>query len=72
MYHTHHQYLYTPQKNILDGELLWRYSQLSFKEKTDFAKQIGTSQAQVMEDLQVLDRVAAHFWSDIWYILLLL
>ena len=36
-----------PQRNMLDGELLWRYPLLSNKERFDFAKQIGTTQNQV-------------------------
>jgi len=61
LFQTRHQYLYSPQRNILDGELLWRYPQLSWKEKTDFAKQIGTTQAQILEDLKEMDKVSAHF-----------
>ena len=61
LFQTRHQYLYSPQRNILDGELLWRYPQLSSKEKTDFAKQIGTTQAQILEDLKEMDKVSAHF-----------
>ena len=40
-YYTKEQYLYTPQKNVLDAQLIWQYTQLSVKEKIDFAKQIG-------------------------------
>ena len=40
-----------PQRNMLDGELLWRYPLLSNKERFDFAKQIGTNQNQVSDDL---------------------
>ena len=47
-YHSRHQFLHAPQKTILDGELLWKYVSLSSKEKTDFAKQIGTSPGQVV------------------------
>ena len=46
---------------MLDGELLWRYPQLSCKERSDFAKQIGTTQAQIMDDLKEMDKVSAHF-----------
>jgi cleavage and polyadenylation specificity factor subunit 1 len=61
MFHSHHQYLYSPQHKVLDGELLWRYIQLSGKEKADFAKQIGTSVGQILEDLKEVDKVSAHF-----------
>ena len=39
--------LYGIQRNMLDGELIWQYLNLSLKEKNDFAKQIGTFPAQV-------------------------
>lgn len=60
-FHSHHQYLYSPQHKVLDGQLLWRYIQLSGKEKADFAKQIGTSVSQILEDLKEVDKVSAHF-----------
>lgn len=46
-YNTRHQIQYTPQRGFLDGKLLWQYLHLSGKEMADFAKQIGTSPAQV-------------------------
>jgi cleavage and polyadenylation specificity factor subunit 1 len=55
------QYLYTAQRNILDGELLTCYPQLSRKQRTDFAKQIGTSPAQILDDLKELDKITTHF-----------
>ena len=61
LFQTRHQYLYNPQKNILDGNLLARYSQLSLKEKLDFAKQIGTSPRQVLDNLKDMDMITAHF-----------
>lgn len=61
MFHSRHQYLHTPQKNILDGELLMTYPQLSLKQRTDFAKQIGTTPAQILEDLKELDKITAYF-----------
>jgi cleavage and polyadenylation specificity factor subunit 1 len=35
------------QKNILDGELLWKYTNLSIMEKIEIAKRLGTSNDQV-------------------------
>lgn len=61
MFNTRHQYLYSHQHNMLDGELLWRYPQLSSKEKFDFAKQIGTTQEQILEDMKEIDKVASIF-----------
>ena len=42
-----HNILYLAQRNILDGNLIWSYLNLSSKDKSDFAKQIGTSSGQV-------------------------
>lgn len=46
-FQSRYQYLYNVQRNILDGSLLYQYLSLTTKEKLDFAKQIGTTQAQV-------------------------
>ena len=39
--------LSNPNKNILDGELLWKFLHLSIMEKTEIAKRIGTTVDQV-------------------------
>ena len=39
--------LYNPQRNILDGDLLWKYLHFSLPERTDLAKKIGTTADQV-------------------------
>ena len=39
--------LANPNKNILDGELLWKFLHLSIMEKTEIAKRIGTTVSQV-------------------------
>ena len=61
LFRSHHQYLYNPRRNILDGNLLSRFPQLSLKQKADFAKQIGTSPRQVMDNLKEIDKITAHF-----------
>ena len=55
------RFLFSSQKNMLDGELLWSFLQLSSKKKADFAKQIGTSPAQLMEDMKDIDKITSHF-----------
>ena len=40
--------LANPNKNILDGELLWKFLHLSILEKGEIAKRIGTSVDQVV------------------------
>lgn len=48
-------------KNILDGELLWKFLNLSVLEKSEMAKRIGTNVDQLVEDLMDVDRLTAHF-----------
>nr|KAI8762317.1 cleavage and polyadenylation specificity factor subunit 1 [Biomphalaria glabrata] len=50
-----------PLRNILDGELCWKYLYLSTMEKTEVAKKIGTTVDQIIEDLMEFDRLTAHF-----------
>ncbi|XP_065913707.1 cleavage and polyadenylation specificity factor subunit 1-like [Dysidea avara] len=60
MFHAPRQTIAYPQRNLLDGELLWRYPLLSNKERFDFAKQIGTAQNQILDDLMDIERNTAH------------
>ncbi|XP_052231440.1 cleavage and polyadenylation specificity factor subunit 1-like isoform X1 [Dreissena polymorpha] len=53
--------LVNAHKNILDGELLWKFLHLSILEKNETAKRIGTSVDQLVEDLMETDRLTAHF-----------
>ncbi|KAK3787111.1 hypothetical protein RRG08_030274 [Elysia crispata] len=53
--------LSNPQRNILDGELCWKFVYLSTMERNEVARKIGTSEDQIIEDLMELDRLAAHF-----------
>lgn len=48
-------------KNILDGELLWKYLHLSMMEKAEMAKRIGTTVEQLVDDFMEIDRTTAHF-----------
>jgi len=48
-------------RNILDGELLWKFLHLSTLEKAEMAKRIGTHVDQLVEDLMEIDRLTAHF-----------
>lgn len=53
--------LLNPQKNILDGDLLCMYLNLSSSEKHDLAKRIGTSRDQLLDDLLEIERSITHF-----------
>ncbi|XP_070574061.1 cleavage and polyadenylation specificity factor subunit 1-like [Ptychodera flava] len=57
----HYRELQNPLKNILDGDLLWKYTSLSVQEKSDLAKKIGTSVDQILNDLMDVERYTAHF-----------
>ncbi|KAI6653121.1 hypothetical protein LOD99_3957 [Oopsacas minuta] len=51
----------SPQKNIIDGDLLWKYTYLGIKEKNELAKQIGTSSFQIMEDIRNIEQITNIF-----------
>lgn len=53
--------LLNPQKNILDGDLLCMYLNLSVTEKHDVAKRIGTTREQLLDDLLEMERSITHF-----------
>ncbi|KAI0216603.1 Cleavage and polyadenylation specificity factor subunit 1 [Lamellibrachia satsuma] len=59
--HVETRSLANPHRNILDGDLLWKYLHLSFTERNDLAKRIGTTCEQVVDDLIEVDRTTAHF-----------
>ncbi|XP_062460941.1 cleavage and polyadenylation specificity factor subunit 1-like, partial [Pezoporus occidentalis] len=48
-------------RNVLDGELLARFLQLSAMERGEVAKKIGTTPEMILDDLLEIDRVTAHF-----------
>ena len=45
--HTEYRTLANPHRNILDGDLLWKYLHLSVTERNDLARRIGTTCDQV-------------------------
>lgn len=53
--------LLNPAKSVVDGDLVFRFTDMSHPMKQDFAKKIGTSAVDLMDDLAELDRMAAHF-----------
>ncbi|KFM60381.1 Cleavage and polyadenylation specificity factor subunit 1, partial [Stegodyphus mimosarum] len=61
MYKSQRKLLQNPHKNILDGDLLSMYLNLSILEKTEVAKKIGTSSDQIIEDLLEIDQNTAYF-----------
>ena len=59
--HLFNRPLSMPQKNIIDGDLLWKYTYLGIKEQNELAKQIGTSAIQIMEDIRNIERCVNFF-----------
>ncbi|XP_038067427.1 cleavage and polyadenylation specificity factor subunit 1-like [Patiria miniata] len=58
---SHQRELSNPHRNILDGDLLYKYTYLSVVEKNELAKKIGTSVDQIMDDLMDVERLTTHF-----------
>jgi len=53
--------LLNPSRGIIDGELVFSYSDLPYLQKNEIARKIGTRLVDIMDDLAELDRMAAHF-----------
>jgi len=53
--------LRNPSRGIVDGDLVFKFSDLPAPEKAEFARKIGTTAAEIMDDLAELDRNAAHY-----------
>ncbi|CAH1269285.1 CPSF1 [Branchiostoma lanceolatum] len=56
-----HRSLINACRNILDGELLWKFLHLSVVERSELARKIGTTPETITEDLMDIDRLSAHF-----------
>jgi len=53
--------LRNPCRGVVDGDLVFRYTDLPASDKVELARKIGTTTADIMDDLSELDRNAAHF-----------
>lgn len=58
---TNRRDLRNPCRGIVDGDLVFMFSDLPASEKAEFARKIGTTAAEIMDDLAELDRNAAHY-----------
>lgn len=58
---TRRKQLDNPQKNTLDGDLLWRYFDLSFIERNELLSRLGMSPDQFHEDLTDVARAITLF-----------
>ena len=50
-----------PCRGIVDGDLVFQFNNLPGPDKVELARKIGTTAAEVLDDLSELDRNAAHF-----------
>ena len=53
--------LVNPMRSIIDGDLVYKFSDLSVSEKYEMSKKGGFSMSDLMDDLAELDRMVAHF-----------
>ncbi|XP_048576873.1 cleavage and polyadenylation specificity factor subunit 1 isoform X2 [Nematostella vectensis] len=53
--------LCNPHRNVLDWQLLFKYMHLSFMERQEVARKIGTTPAQIMDDMMDIERACAQF-----------
>lgn len=53
--------LMNPSRGIIDGELVFKFTDLPFNQRAEIANKIGTKPVDIMDDLAELDRMAAHF-----------
>lgn len=53
--------LLNPSRSIIDGELVFKFSDLPYSQRAEIAKKIGIKPNDIMDDLAELDRMAAHF-----------
>ena len=60
-YRQRRKQLMNPARSIIDGELVFKFTNLSVIQKAEIAKKIGAKPADLMDDLAELDRMAAHF-----------
>lgn len=50
-----------PARGVIDGDLIWKYMNLPFNEKSEVAKKIGTRIPEIIEDIEEINRLTAHF-----------
>ncbi|XP_051173959.1 cleavage and polyadenylation specificity factor subunit 1 [Leptopilina boulardi] len=50
-----------PARGVIDGDLIWKYLNLPFNEKSEVAKKIGTRIPEIIEDIEEINRLTAHF-----------
>lgn len=53
--------LLNSQHNLIDGDLVWKYLNLTHGEQSIVAKRMGTTPDQIIEDLLEIDRITTHF-----------
>jgi len=61
LFKTSSRVLVNPCKNVLDGDLLSKFTNLSIKQKNELARKIGTTTLQIRKDLFEIDCITGHF-----------
>lgn len=50
-----------PARGVIDGDLVFKYLNLSVNERSDVAKKIGTGSSEILEDMQEIFKQTSHF-----------
>lgn len=61
MWRSKRKELINPQKNILDGDLLFEFFNMSYHDRGDIAKKIKTNSEQILDDLTEIFQLTCHF-----------
>ena len=61
MWRSRKKELVNPQKNILDGDLLFEFFNMSYHDRGDIAKKIKTNSEQILDDLTEIFQFTCHF-----------
>ena len=61
MWRSKRKELINPQKNILDGDLLFEYFNMSYHDRADIAKKNQINSEQLLNDLTEIFQLTCHF-----------
>lgn len=53
--------LHNIRKNIIDGQLVWKYLLMSYDDRKEFARQIGTSAEVILGNIFELEMRTSYF-----------
>lgn len=61
MYKSAQKLLGNTARGVVDGELVWQYLMLSYSERFEIAKKIGTKVEELIEDMFHIEMLTANF-----------